>query len=276
MQIVHMRNPVTGEDETFIVMGPAPSSSSQITASNQPPPPPQEVMTAAAGIIGGGVGHNPSLASFLAPVTGGASINGNTSKPSSTVMMVPSSGSSAVSGSPGIVGEQQPPPGAGGGALGGSGGRYSLLIRKEKKALLDAVAEVSARIDEVPNGLLSLCITIQCPSEMLQRSDVLDVVSVFTKMARDRGSGSIQAVPVIGIKPESSGQLAWVVALEGLPPQAAEEAVRNGRLAAPQGTATMAAASQTTADGGGSQHIGTDTSSLQGQLQQLLQVSRMS
>ena len=114
------------------------------------------------------------------------------------------------------------------------GGSYKLLVRREKKLLFDEICEVAGRILQQPGGLLQSCIVVQCPEELLRRSDVVEVLENFTKAASERMGGDIRKVPLAGVKPEVPGQTSWVVLTESIPSQAREDAIRTGRLAPPQ------------------------------------------
>ena len=113
------------------------------------------------------------------------------------------------------------------------GGSYKLLVRREKKLLFDEICEVAGRILQQPGGLLQSCIVVQCPEELLRRSDVVEVLENFTKAASERMGGDIQKVPLAGVKPEVPGQTSWSIVIEGIPPPTRDEAIRTHRLAPP-------------------------------------------
>ena len=114
------------------------------------------------------------------------------------------------------------------------GGSYKLLVRREKKLLFEEVCKAADQVFLQPGGLLQSCIVVQCPEELLRRSDVVEVLENFTKAASERMGGDIRKVPLAGVKPEVPGQTSWVVLTESIPSQAREDAIRTGRLAPPQ------------------------------------------
>jgi hypothetical protein len=122
-----------------------------------------------------------------------------------------------------------PPPQPAVAAPAAASGSYKLLVRKEKKALFDALTEKSMTVHQMPNGLLTACVVVQCPSDLLTPQDVSEVIDNFIKSASATTS-QLHHVPIIGIKPARPTQIEWLVTIEGLPVQSRDAALAAGRL----------------------------------------------
>ena len=198
--LISVKNPETGEEETFLVMMPPDAGASGETSASSesftPQPQQQEQPVAKMQVPPPSPPQQPqpqpqpfhSFRSFLL-----------------TAPTAP-----AIAGGPAV-------------------GTYQLLVRREKKQLFDALCDAANRILSAPDGLLTLCIVAQCPEELLRATDVAEVLDNFMKFATT-SAASVQQVPVIGVKPAVNGQTEWRVSIEGLPVNSRNEAIRLGRL----------------------------------------------